>query len=125
MNTRNTMTSSYHSKERSTQNNGVTFLLFETWTSPFPHAGMQPEIFQSRRGFVELGHFDKHFVKSTQKKAPLGNIFKYFSPTVKTSFRMKGLIQRWTQSGLFSKIRALFSIFNPPSPHLVAPVLLQ
>ena len=45
-------------------------------------AGAQPEIFQSRgkRGFVELGHFDKHFVKKIpEKEAPQGNIFEYFS----------------------------------------------
>ena len=39
-------------------------------------------IFQSRgrRRFVELGHFDKHFVKKIpEKEAPQGNIFEYFS----------------------------------------------
>ena len=63
-----------HSKvRRSTQNKGVTFLFFETWTLvSFPHAGAQPEIFQGRGGFVELGHFDKHFVKNTRKKARMG-----------------------------------------------------
>ena len=30
--------------------------------------GVQPEIFQGRRGFVELGHSDKHFVKNTREK---------------------------------------------------------
>ena len=71
MNTQNTMASSYHSKVRSTQSEGVTFFLFGTWTLvSFPHAGVQPEIFQDRRGFVELGHFDKHFVKNTRKKGP-------------------------------------------------------
>ena len=37
-------------------------------------AGVQPEIFQGRRGFVELGYFDKHFVKNTRK------ILEVFSP---------------------------------------------
>ena len=27
-------------------------------------SGAQPEIFQGKRSFVELGHFDKHFVKN-------------------------------------------------------------
>ena len=69
----------------------------------FPHAGAQPEIFQGRGGFVELGHFDKHFVKHTRKKDPAGKNFGVFSPqdTVKTTFRIKHLTQRWTQSGLF------------------------
>ena len=71
MNTGNTMASSYLSKLRSTQNKGVTFLLFGTWTLvSLPHAGAQPEIFQGRGSFMELGHFDKHFVKNTRKKAP-------------------------------------------------------
>ena len=34
---------------------------------------MQPENFQIRGGFVELGHFDKHFVKNTR------NIMEFFS----------------------------------------------
>ena len=29
-------------------------------------AGAQPEIFQGREDFVELGHLDKHFVKTTR-----------------------------------------------------------
>ena len=67
MNTRNTMTSSYHSKVGSTQNKGVRFLLFATWTLiSTAHAGAQPEIFQGREGSVELGHFDKHFVKNSR-----------------------------------------------------------
>ena len=37
--------------------------------------GAQPEIFQGRGGFVELGRFDKLFVKNTRKKGPAGKIF--------------------------------------------------
>ena len=33
-------------------------------------ADAQPEIFQGRRSFVELGHFDKYFVKSKRKIGP-------------------------------------------------------
>ena len=43
-------------------------------------SGAQPEIFQGRGGFVELGHSDKLFVKSTQKKGPAGKNFGVFSP---------------------------------------------
>ena len=70
MNTRNTMTSSFHSKIRSTENKTVKIsLLFGTWTLVlFPQASAEPEFFQGGRGFVELGHFDKHFVKNTHKK---------------------------------------------------------
>ena len=40
--------------------------------------GAQPEIFQGKRGFVELDHFDKNFVKNT-KKDPAGKNFVLFS----------------------------------------------
>ena len=50
MNTSNTMASLYHSQVRSTQNKGVTFLLFGLWTLvSFLHAGVQLEIFQDGR----------------------------------------------------------------------------
>ena len=41
-------------------------------------SGAQPEIFQGRGGFVELGHFNKYFVKNTIKKAPQGKILEFF-----------------------------------------------
>ena len=34
------------------------------------NTGAQPEILQGRRGFMELDHFDKHFVKNKRKKRP-------------------------------------------------------
>ena len=42
---------------------------------------MQPETFQASGGggFVELGHFDKHFVKNTRKRGPAGNISPRYS----------------------------------------------
>ena len=42
-------------------------------TSGTPSSGTQPDIFQGRGGFVELGHFDKLFFKNTRKNA--GKIF--------------------------------------------------
>ena len=42
--------------------------MFGTWTLvSFLYAGAQPEIFQGREAFVELGHFNKHLVKSKEK----------------------------------------------------------
>ena len=41
---------------------------------------MQTENFQGRGGSIELGHFDKHFVKNTRKKGPTGKHFGVFSP---------------------------------------------
>ena len=44
-------------------------------------AGAQPEIFQGReRRFVELGHFDKHFIRQKhKKKGPHAETFWSFS----------------------------------------------
>ena len=35
-------------------------------------SGKQPDIFKGRGGFVEFGHFDKHFLKNTRKIGPQG-----------------------------------------------------
>ena len=43
-------------------------------------SGTQPEIFQGRGGFVELGQFDILFVKNTRKKGPAGKNVGAFSP---------------------------------------------
>ena len=63
--------------------------------------GAQPEIFQGRGSFVELGHFDKFFVKNIKKRA--GKNFEGFSllDTVKVIFRKEDSTQEWTQLGLF------------------------
>ena len=43
--------------------------------------------FQGRGGFVKLGHFDKHFIKKSRKKAPQGKILEFFLlDTLKTTF---------------------------------------
>ena len=48
--------------------------------------GAQPEIFPGRGGFVKLGHFDKHFIKKSRKKAPQGKILElFFLDTLKTT----------------------------------------
>ena len=53
----------------------------------FRITGAQPEIFLGRRGFVKLGHFNKHFIKKSRKKAPHGKILKFFLlDTLKTTF---------------------------------------
>ena len=44
----------------------------------FLSAGAQPEILQGRRGFVELGHFHKHFIKNKEQKVRQGNILQFF-----------------------------------------------
>ena len=48
---------------------------------------------------MELGHFDKHFVKNTKKKRHCRGTF--LLDTHKTIFWMENLTQWWTQSGPF------------------------
>ena len=79
----------------------------------FKYSGVQPVIFQSRGGFVKLGHFDKLFFKNTREKLLQGNILElFFLDTHNTRFWVK--IQPKDGSNLvrFSKIRALFPIFK-------------
>ena len=46
----------------------------------------QGEIFQSREGFVKVGHFDKHFIKP-ELKALQGKILEFIPlNTLKTTF---------------------------------------
>ena len=94
-----------------------------------PKVRAQSEVFQGREGFGELGHFDKYFVKNLSKKAPQRKILEFFLlDTIKTTFWMEILTQRWTLSGpFFPKIRALFMIFKKgrgglsPSPPFCTP----
>ena len=54
------------------------------------------------RGFVELGHFNKHLSKAQEKETLHGNILEVFLlDTLKTTFSMANLTRRWTQSGSF------------------------
>ena len=46
----------------------------EMWSKCFLQARKK-----DRGGFVELGHFDKHFVKNTRIKPPAGKTFGIFS----------------------------------------------
>ena len=49
-------------------------------------AGAQPDIFQGRGGFVELGHFDKYFAKRSRKNAPQRKNLQFFLlDTLKTT----------------------------------------
>ena len=87
------------------------------------YSGAQPEIFQGRGGLVGLGHIYKHFVKNTRKKAAHGNIWWFFLlDTLKTTFWMENVTQRWTQSGHFLQNQGtFFAIFKigegrPPLP---------
>ena len=67
---------------------------------------------------MELGHFDKPFVKNTRKKAPQGKILEVFLlVTLKTRFSMEDSSQGWTQLGpFFPKSGYFFRIPHPPSP---------
>ena len=51
---------------------------------------------------MEPSYFDKLFVKSARKRGPLGNILEILLlDTLKTTFLMENLTQRWTQTGTF------------------------
>ena len=74
---------------------------------------MQPEIFKSRGGFMELGHFDKHFVKD--------NIFllnilktKFWIENLKISSNQDLFFQNWVLFLIFKKRQE-----KPPSLLLV------
>ena len=59
--------------------------------------GAQSEIYKGRGGFVELGHFDKPFVKRARKKTSQGKISELcLLDTLKTTFWMEDLTQGWT-----------------------------
>ena len=91
-------------------------------------ASAQPEIFQGKGGFVKLGHFDKHFIKKSRKKAR--KIFwSFLSLRYSWNYILKGKFNPRidTIRAFFSKIRTLFLIFkkeqgrfSPSSPPLVA-----
>ena len=74
--------------------------------------GVQPDFFQERKDFVELGHFDKYFVNNAGKEAPSGKILEFFLlDTLKTTFWMENLTQRWIQSGPFYSKSGYFCRF--------------
>ena len=43
-------------------------------------SGAQPDLSQGRGGLVGLGHFHKHFLKNTRRKAHAGKNVGIFSP---------------------------------------------
>ena len=72
-------------------------------------AGSQPEIFQGRGGFVELGHFDKFFVKNTREKSPQRKILELLLlDSLKSTFWMEDSTQGWTMTVYFPKSRHFF-----------------
>ena len=47
-------------------------------------SGAQPEIFQGRGGFLKLGHFDKHYIKKSRKKAQRKMLEFFLLDTLRT-----------------------------------------
>ena len=95
---------------------------------------MQPENVQDRGGFVELRHFDRLFVKNAQKTwSRRGKVWSFFIlDTVKTTFRMKNLTQRWKQSGPsfpklehFSNLQKRAWEISPPLPPSCTPTMFE
>ena len=75
------------------------------------HTGAQPDIFQYRGGFVELGHSDKHFVKNTRNKGAIGKIFGLFFAKILIIKNLK-FDTKIDKIRALSKIRALFPDFQ-------------
>ena len=81
---------------------------------------------------MEIRRFDKYSLKSQEKKSPHDKILDFsLQDTLKTTFLMENLTQRWTLVGPFlSKIRRLFPISKkrkgrpPPSPPSCVPKIL-
>ena len=60
------------------------------WKVKLKVTGAQPEIFQSRTGFLEQKHFDNHFMYNIQKKGSAGKIFLFFLQDIpKTVFQVR------------------------------------
>ena len=75
---------------------------------------MQKEIFQGREGFVELEHFDKHFVKS-KKKETAGKTFGVFSPRYSENYFLNGKFKAKTDTArvfLFQNQGTFFDFEN-------------
>ena len=114
MNTWNPMTSSYHLKIKSTQNKAVTFLfclghglqcyfLMRTRNQKFFKAG---EVSWNQGTSINI------LSKAHERKALLGKILEFLlQDAVKTTFRMKNLTQRRTQSGPFFQHQGTFFYF--------------
>ena len=100
----NPMASTYHSKIRSTQNKGVTvpfclrhglqrYFLMQTGNQKFYKAG---EVSWNQDTSINISS------KTHGRKALPGKILEFFfQDTVKTTFRLKNLTQRWTQLEFF------------------------
>ena len=79
----------------------------------FKYSGVQRVIFQSRGGFVKLGHFDKRFFKNTREKLLQGNILElFFLDTLNTRFWTEDSTQRWTQFSPIFENQGTFSDFQ-------------
>ena len=87
--------------KKSQSDNSTAVFLIKTSLTQIHHSvsGAQPKIFQSKGGFVKLGHFDKHLVKKSRKKGLAGKFF--LLDTLKTTFWIVHLTYGWTQSGSF------------------------
>ena len=75
---------------------------------------MQKEIFQGREGFVELEHFDKHFVKSKKKETAV-KTFGVFSPRYSENYFLNGKFKAKTDTArvfLFQNQGTFFDFEN-------------
>ena len=94
---------------------GFIVLIFEIFSSSgASYSGAQSEIFSGKGDFLELGHFDKHFVKQSRKKGTVGKNFSVFYPRYSSNYILNEKLnpRKGTIRAFFPKIRALFLIFK-------------
>ena len=70
------------------------------------------KMFRIGKGFVELGYFDKHFVRNHKKKRPHKETFWRFFLLDTITFSMENLTPRWTQSRPLFKNQGTFLRFS-------------
>ena len=62
---------------------------------------LDQKCFRAREGMVDLGDFDKHFVKNTRKKTPRERFWSFFC-RYSWNYILNGKFNsRWTEPGLF------------------------
>ena len=110
------MASSYHSKVRSTEKKGVIFLfcLRHGLQYYFPMQARHWKFFQAGEVSWNYGTSIKISSKTHEKRPRRERFWRFFFlNTIKTTFRIKNLTQKWTQLvPFFPKIGALISIFK-------------
>ena len=113
---------------------GFIVLIFEIFSSSgASYSGAQSEIVSGKVDFLELRHFDKHFVKKSRKKGTAGKNFSVFHPRYSSNYILNEKLnpRKGAIRAFFPKIRASFWFSKkgtgglPPSLLLVARLIIE